>query len=75
MVQSKTLDDGLSGLPDVDAYGFADTEDGAISVLLNPDATLADAAELREVADAHGYRTVLSGEYANGATKWRLEVA
>lgn len=72
---ARTLDDGLSELPDVAFYEWADTDDGAISVTLNPDADLSDAAELRQVADAHGYRTILAGEFDNGATEWRLEVA
>lgn len=74
MTQTKTLDDDLSGLPDVAFYDWADTDDGAISVTLDPDATLDDAAELRQVANAHGYRTVLADQGGNGATEWRLEV-
>lgn len=74
LTTGKTIDDYLSQFPDVADYGFADTEDGAISVTLDPDASLSDAAELREIGEIFGYRTVISGEFENGATEWRFEV-
>lgn len=73
-IDMKALEDRLSQLPTVLAYGWPGTEGGMITVTLHPDADLRDEAELQRVAAAFNYKAVLTDEWEKGTTAWRLDV-
>ena len=70
----KTLSDELAEIDAIEWCGWADTEDGAIEVVLAPSEVVA-LTSLKDVAGEHGYAVVLADATTSDAFTWRLEVS